>query len=153
MKLCRRYVTFSLRTLFVVLTALGVWLGVIVNRAREQQDAAAAIEALGGDAYYDWQVDHTPTGHWVHRTTGEPDGPVWLRRLIGNDFFHEVTAVGLRPLEADILKSIAYLQRLRGLKVVMVRPQPRRFSAAKQDELNAALVAALPNCEIIWRSR
>lgn len=49
----RRYLTFSLRTLFVVLTVLGIWLGVIANRAREQREAVRAIEKAGGFiAYY-----------------------------------------------------------------------------------------------------
>lgn len=34
-----RYLTFSLRTLFLALTALAVWLGIVVNRAREQRES------------------------------------------------------------------------------------------------------------------
>jgi hypothetical protein len=51
MKPRRRYLTFSLRTLFVLTTAFAIWLGVVVNRAREQREAIKAIEALGGGGY------------------------------------------------------------------------------------------------------
>ncbi len=47
MKPTRRYLTFSLRTFFFVLTAFAVWLGVIAERAREQREAVRAIGALG----------------------------------------------------------------------------------------------------------
>lgn len=41
----RRYLTFSLRSLFVLTTALAIWLGVVINGAREQREAVKAIEA------------------------------------------------------------------------------------------------------------
>jgi len=40
----RRYLTFSLRTLFILTTALALWLRVVVNRAREQQEVVKAID-------------------------------------------------------------------------------------------------------------
>src|SRR6185437_14530890 len=39
MKPRRHYLTFSLRTLFVLTGAIALWLGVVVNRAREQREA------------------------------------------------------------------------------------------------------------------
>lgn len=100
MKSPRRYLTFSLRKLFVLLTALAVWLGVVVHRAREQREAVEAIEAAGGVVRYDWQYDS-----FVARRDGvsfdfplsnsmrEPSGPLWMRRFIGDEFFQQVWAV------------------------------------------------------------
>src|SRR4029077_3844228 len=44
----RRWAQYSLATMFVVVTALCVWMAVAVNRAHRQRDAVAAIKALGG---------------------------------------------------------------------------------------------------------
>jgi len=107
----RRYLTFSLRTLFVLLTVLAVWLGVVVNRAREQREAVKAIEALGGFVFYDWQN--------ARPATDEPAGPIWLRRTIGDDCFQEAYAVNLSDLTtAHIRKAMPLINRLRNLKEV-----------------------------------
>ena len=53
MRLTRRWFQYSLRSFLVILTALAVWLGVVVNRARVQREAVKAIEALGGCHFYD----------------------------------------------------------------------------------------------------
>jgi hypothetical protein len=41
----RRWAQFSLGTMFVVVTVLCVWLGVVVNRAHRQRDSVAATDA------------------------------------------------------------------------------------------------------------
>ena len=56
----RRWLQYSLRSFLVVLTAFAIWLGVAVNRAREQREAVKAIEALGGTVTYDFQVTGVP---------------------------------------------------------------------------------------------
>ena len=50
----RRWFQFSLRTLFVLLTVLCVWLAVTVERVRKQREAVAAIEAVGGSVFYEY---------------------------------------------------------------------------------------------------
>ena len=132
----RRFLTFSLRTLFVVLTASAVWLGVVANRAREQREAVKAIEAIRGEVIYDWQERTKPQAggtisivyhatHWTNYFTpakGEPGGPAWLRRLIGNEYFQEAHTVQFpyHPFEADILKTIPRIQSLRTVKVIRI---------------------------------
>src|SRR6185437_11305871 len=87
----RRYLTFSLRTLFVLTTVFAVWLGVVVNRAREQREAVKAIEALGGTVAYDW--DEFPFDPFASDKRHTPHGPAWLRWLIGDDYFQNAIAV------------------------------------------------------------
>jgi hypothetical protein len=73
-----------------VTTALTVWLGVIVDRAREQREAVKAIEALGGEIYYDWQVQVSPiaaAGPLAPNPNAKPRVPAWLRRIVGDHFF------------------------------------------------------------------
>jgi hypothetical protein len=48
---------FSLRCLFVVVTAFCVWLGFKANSAKKQREAVAKIESVGGIVQYDWQPD------------------------------------------------------------------------------------------------
>jgi len=74
MKPTRRWFQYSLRSFLVVLTALAVWLGIVVNSAREQREAVKAIEALGGQVLY---------------------GPFAMLRLrrTGNDYFQSVEVV------------------------------------------------------------
>lgn len=137
MKPRRRYLTFSLRTLFILLTAFAVWLGVIAERAREQREAVKEIEASGGYVIYDWQA---PSGG-----AKQPAGPAWLRRTVGDDFFQEARKAGFDysrwPSPPDILNAIRHLKRLRKLDAVII---PYGTSAATLEELKAAL----PNSEI-----
>jgi hypothetical protein len=131
----RRWLQYSLRSFLVVLTAFAIWLGVAVNRAREQREAVKAVEAMGGVVLYDWhisQIGNAPA--W------EPQGPVWLRLFIGNEYFQKVEQVYLMgasaPTNDTIQKLILQCRRLRGLKaVIILRPVSEKSAA----ELNAQL--------------
>ncbi len=141
MTIRRRYLAFSLRTLFILLTALAVWLGVIVNRAHEQPEAVKAIEALGGTIGYDWQVvPLAPDALFSLDGPLTPPSPSWVRRLVGDEFFQDAVEVDFWK-ESSALKSIANLSRLRTLKTVIISPF---VSTSTMDELKAAL----PNCEV-----
>ncbi len=139
----RRYLTFSLRTLFILLTTLAVWLGIATHRAREQRAAVQAIESLGGAVRYDWQND--PLDPFGSDVLDEPAGPAWLRRLMGDDFFQEVWEVDfgspLSPTKVELRKALPQLQRLRALKKV-------RVFAWTDLEDQDKLQPALPHCEV-----
>ena len=130
----RRWLQFSLRTAFIVLTVFAIWGGVIANRAREQREATAAIHRIGGHVFYDWQFrDHGNCG------------PAWLRRLIGDDFFQKAVGVDLGNLpatpESDIVQVIPHLKRLRYLQNVFIL-------AHISKDTKQSLEAALPHCDI-----
>lgn len=137
----RRWFQYSLRSFFVVVAAVAVWLGIIAHRAREQQEAVRAIEALGGRVRYDWQFEQDdPFGEDVQ----ERGGPRWLRRAVGDDYFQSVESVSLVAGslgESQIMELVPSLQRLRWLKRLSV---PLDMSEAGIKELRKAL----PNCEI-----
>lgn len=131
----RRYLTFSLGTLFVLLTALAVWLGIIANRARDQREAVKAMEALGCAVIFDWQ--RYPL---ENKTQDIPKG---VRRFVGEHPFEAVDAVWATnsTSESDIQRAIPYLQRLPDLREV-------RISVAVSQDTQAKLKASLPDCEI-----
>lgn len=81
----RRWFRFGLRTLFVLLTVLGVWVGVQMNWLRERREARAWIEKNGGVV-----LDHVP--HDFSIAGGKPQrwDPArvrapWPIRLLGGE--------------------------------------------------------------------
>jgi hypothetical protein len=137
-----RYLTFSLRTLFILLTLFAVWTATIVNRVRGQREAREAIEALGWEVLYDWHLRPAPSGGLDINPNGKPTGPAWIRKVIGSDFFQEVTWATSPepPCDENVKKAIPHLQRLRGLKAIWI----------PWGSLTSEEVAALPNCELNW---
>lgn len=122
------------------MTALAVWLGVIVHRAREQREAVEAIVALRGIVTYDW---HGPPGSRL--ASSGPPGPIWLRRIVGDEFFQHVSQVDfgspIAPTRIELSRAIPCLTRLRTLKRICVFASD---DSQRQDEL----AAALPHCEL-----
>ena len=87
-----RWYQFSLRTLLVFVAVGGIglgWLGVRLQRARKQKEAVEAILMLGGSVSYDCEFDED--GNLVDRV--DSTVPAWLLRMLGPDFFYEVTHV------------------------------------------------------------
>jgi hypothetical protein len=102
-----RRLQFSLRSLLIVITVFGVWLGLKVNRARRQRDAVTAIRALGGTVQYDYQ----------HVTPNEPPGPGWLRENLGLDFLADADYVGIPNATSGKLGMIVpHLESLPALR-------------------------------------
>jgi hypothetical protein len=155
----RRYLTFSLRTLFILLTLFAVWTAIVVRRATEQREAVKAIEAVGGQVFYDWQVRPSPiaaAGPLILNPNAKPPVPEWLRRVVGDHFFQKTSMVYLLNLRIEtggdhadrsrryydaVMNSIPSLQRLRGLKLVGV------WHGFPED-LKLKLTASLPNCTV-----
>ena len=104
-----RRLSFSLRTVFVIVTLLCVlmaWMAVIADRARRQERAVAKIGELGGYIYFDYgrepdgsrmQVDNFELRdvHGDVTAIRKFWAPTWLRKTIGEEFFRSVTMVNL----------------------------------------------------------
>jgi hypothetical protein len=126
---------FSLRAAFVILTALGIWLGIAVSPAQQQRRAVKAIEALGGSVAYDWEFredDSDPA----------PNGPAWLRRLIGDDYFQTAECVYILGSAEQTLKSIPHLKRLKGVKTLV-------FGMHSDEAAMSEVAREFPQCEIL----
>jgi hypothetical protein len=123
----RARLSFSLRTSFVLVIVFAVYLGFAVNNASQQRKAVKAIEALGGVVRYNWQ--HVPDCGFHQANDlaiGEPSGPKWLRRLIGDDYFQNVEMANLAylppPTESEMFEEAQRIKCLRGLKELWLWP-------------------------------
>jgi hypothetical protein len=135
----RRWFQFSLRTCFVILTGSALWLGGVVNRAREQREVTQAIVSMGGFVLYDWHFDAGP------REVG-PRGPVRLQRLFGAEFFQEIESVVFaqgrpHPTEGELITMLPRFQRMHRLKLLYLWP-------STSEETRKAVRAALPACTV-----
>jgi Leucine Rich repeat len=104
----RRWFQFSLRTLMIltllVCVGMATWVIPMKNRAERQKAAVAVILKEGGEVDYDY---------WPLRK--EPPGPIWLRKLLGDDFFTTVDGVTLKT-DAG-MKLLDDLPKLRNVRV------------------------------------
>ena len=116
----RRFLQFSLRSLlvFVLLVSIGMsWLGVKLERARRQREAAEAIRGLGMEVSYD---------HNYHPSCTGPSAPKWARAIFGDDFFSDVVSVDMLHMgfddEADVTDAVfEHLEGLTNLQAWFIR--------------------------------
>jgi hypothetical protein len=91
----RRWLQFRLKTIFVLVVIVAVpcmWLKSKMERKHKERAAVAEIKRLGGHVYYDWQIPDPDE---------EPPGPVWLRKLFGDDYFSSVWYVEILRTQFD----------------------------------------------------
>ena len=105
----RRWLSYSLRTLFIAMTVIGVGLGWKFERVRKQRRAVAAIKEVGGSVWYDYELD--AAGNTIPNAT--PPGPASFRKLVGDDFFANVVRV---HLYGTPVSDLSPLERLANLK-------------------------------------
>ncbi len=159
----RRWAQFSLATMFLVVTAICVWLAAHVRAANRQRAAVAAIRAAGGDCYYDYELE-------VDDPFAEPapPGPAWLRERLGIDHLASITTVYVRR-HAQLARLLPHLCKLPKLATLEIEfngqpplsdadvAQVRRFtsltkfsiSAATETESLVAAAACLPHLETL----
>jgi hypothetical protein len=119
----RGWLSFSVRTLLIVTTLFGVWMGLRVNAACRQEQGVAAIRKLGGWVQYDYEHD-PQTGNRI------PAAKSWVPKPIldrtGPDLFHDVVHINMvynddgkrldNPQVTDAVKNqLAAFPRLREL--------------------------------------
>ncbi len=130
MKRPRLRVTLSLRVLLALILALGLGLGWLANSARRQRLAVAEVRKYNGYVLYDYEFvdgkDLSTAKSWV---------PQWVRKNLGDDYFHRVTCVRyinqppsdatLAPLESlDGIEVLGWLPRMHHSSMEYVKPPP-----------------------------
>jgi hypothetical protein len=91
------------------------WLGWIVRSAREQKQAAEAILARGGIIEYDYKYDSSRSRRLPK---GESWRPLWLQRLLGDDYFHNIVVAALDEGRHATDEDLSQIARLRHLKLL-----------------------------------
>jgi hypothetical protein len=112
----RRWLQFSLRSLliFTLICAIAcAWLAHRMERKRREREAVEAIVKLRGLVLYDFQMVKG----------GAPPGPDWLRSLLGENFFSDVTMAGMygTNLTDTDMANVEAWPRLRDLNLVATR--------------------------------
>ena len=110
----RRFLQFSLRTLFVLMTVFAVWFGWKMNKAREQAKAVAWVQEMGGWVRYDYEFDQED--EFIEGA--KPPGPEWLREVLGIDFTDDVVGVNFDETQVSDLTPLAGMKNLQWLSLV-----------------------------------
>lgn len=108
----RLRVQFSLRAMLLAFLVAGPLIALMhhsVYRAAVQRRAVAAIERKGGSVFYDYQFQEDGD---MKQWSPSPPGPAWLRRIVGDDCFREVTHVTLKRGGLDQLASLRSMENL-----------------------------------------
>ena len=134
------------------------------NRARTQRRAVELIRAAKGSVGYDFQVFPENTPRAVVQAAKRP-GPIWLRRLIGDEYFQEVISVRLDgPVTAETMAAVGSLDRLEsvllekatkidgGLAKLRGLTRMKRVNVTSPSVTDAdlAILGQLPELESIW---
>ena len=91
----------------MLVLGIGGAFGWVVQRARVQRDAVAAIQRAGGTVWYDW----VSVGSWHDNPSSE-----WLVERAGFDYFINVFMASIQDQASDKqLVQIAQLSRLEKL--------------------------------------
>ncbi len=126
----RRWFQFSLRSLLIVALFCAVasnWAGMYLKQKWTKQEAANLIVSEGGYVLYDYG------------SKGSPWGPSWLRKLLGENFFDEVTEVCLSNPSPDAMERVGQLSEVRFLHLF----------GAKVTDGELACLSNLKNLELL----
>jgi hypothetical protein len=164
-----RWYQYRLRTVLLIVLACSIlcsWFALRKQKASRQKEAVAAIKALEGDVFYDYQFDLS--GRLTLKS--QPSTPLWLRERLGDDFFNDVHFVGLESskitdAEIEHVKCLTNLRWLRlNLSAITDEGLPKLNGLSRLEKLFIEdtkvtedgvkrLQQALPNCKIYWSSR
>ncbi len=109
----RSLLRISLRALLVLVLLTGGWMGWLVQSARTQRTAVAAIQRSDGYVEYEWDITNP-----ARKPSKGPAWPKWLVDHLGVDYFYNVVAVDLDDRATDLdLVRVGNLTSLRSLQL------------------------------------
>jgi hypothetical protein len=108
---------FSIRTLLMLTVIVAIscsWMAAETKRAKGQREAVGTIRRLGGVVVYNHDSRNA-----YKPTPGPPPGPVWLRELLGDDFFASVALADLdrTPVADAELVSLQALPQVQNVSL------------------------------------
>ena len=104
----RRWLRFSLKTVFALLTLYCIWLAYVTLQAHRQQQAVKRIKALHGAIAFAFELD--ADGNW--KQNPQPFVPAWIRSALGEDYFRRVAIINLDEGSDPTNDDLRVLERL-----------------------------------------
>ena len=110
----RRWLRFSIRSLLLLIALIAIPLAWKVNRAQNQRRVVAEVERLKGSIV--WVHEELPPFY----SDNDPPGPLWLRNILGDDFFADVCRIDIANpnCDDDTLAQIATLPSLNTISLM-----------------------------------
>ena len=108
----RRWLSFSVRSLFVVTLFVACLLGWKLHKVNQQRRAITKIKELGGTVFYDTDRHLADPGDQL---AFKP--PQWLRELLGDDYFDSVVAVRIYREDLDDVSFLDDLPMIEDLNL------------------------------------
>ncbi len=99
--------------MMVLILAAACGLGWVVSQTREQWLAVRAIVTRGDIVEYDYKYDSARNRRLPN---GTPWRPVWLQKVLGDDYFHNVVGVSLDDVATDA--DLVHVAQLRHVKLL-----------------------------------
>jgi len=103
--------------LLLAVTLLGIglgWLNWTIQRANAQRGLVARLRSSGGNVIYDYM--QVAPRSWS--SSGKPSGPEWLRKLLGEDWFHFPVYLSLQ--DGSMPNALPEVNALPRLKTLMI---------------------------------
>ena len=109
----KRLLRVSLRMVFLLTTIFCFWLGFKVQQVKQQREAVAWVEKVGGAVRYDYEYSDFDR-QFLYPAPDLP-GPNWVSNVLGGDFFATVVDVELVDAEVDDLSHLEAPYNLKSL--------------------------------------
>ena len=113
----RRWFRFSIRTMLLLVTASGIWMGLQVHRAKRTRQALAELNRLEAHVFFEHEWDMSAYDIPSFKKASVAPGPQWLRRLVGDEYFLKVSGATVTRA-TDELQFLNSLPGLEALSIV-----------------------------------
>ncbi len=115
----RRWLSFSLRGVLVLLTVLCVMLGIKASRVHRQKQSIARVKELGGLVAFDHNMR---AGTWSNQPSGPP---LWLTNILGEEWFQKVVLINFDEGSDPTDDDLAVLQGLPDVREITLFDRSR----------------------------
>ena len=143
----RRWYQFSLLSMLVVLTLVGLILALAAREREECRKGERALEVLGQRLLIESAEDF---GLEVDGRT-EFERPTWLKPLLGDDHFRQISFAQITVWSGDDMRHVANLSKLRGLDLVAA-DDPDESEITNDDFVALRAMRSLKSLNIIDRN-
>jgi hypothetical protein len=135
-----RWFQFSLRTLLVFVTLIGIacsWVGIRIQKVKRQEEAVQKLWSLEINARFASEFGDP----LERRLNPEPAGPQWLRYALGEHFFDTVNFIDAPDIRND--DDLPFMKELTDVKYLVL-------TRAHITQERLKYIQALPNLQSLF---